>query len=259
MLAPFSRLLRFQAAGYTVLAVGSCASIQSPTIRAAIRAYVVQRGLSIVFAPHGAEQQTARSLAHALYTADADATATQYMRGRPGAPGALYPARNGSGSSSAETCLAEALSAHSGPGGWNDPATLLPAPEAVRELAAGRLPAWRLLAQLRTAFSRRCVLGEALMLAPGLALLRERDQPLHAQALRILGDELALAVHRHVTTPAAGVRAVARVQRHASQAVRLPPSAFSNASEQQAAVRLGCLCFVASDACMCYAASDASW
>ena len=41
------------AAGYTLLAVGSCATIQSPTIRAAIQAYIVQRGLSIVFAPHG--------------------------------------------------------------------------------------------------------------------------------------------------------------------------------------------------------------
>ena len=45
------------AAGYTLLAVGSCATIQSPTIRAAIQAYIVQRGLSIVFAPHGAERQ----------------------------------------------------------------------------------------------------------------------------------------------------------------------------------------------------------
>ena len=41
------------AAGYTLLAVGSCATIQSPTIRAAIQAYIVQRGLNIVFAPHG--------------------------------------------------------------------------------------------------------------------------------------------------------------------------------------------------------------
>ena len=44
-------------AGYTLLAVGSCPTIQSPTIRAAIQAYIVQRGLSIVFAPHGAERQ----------------------------------------------------------------------------------------------------------------------------------------------------------------------------------------------------------
>ena len=39
------------AAGDTLLAVGSCATIQSPTIRAAIQAYIVQRGLSFVFAP----------------------------------------------------------------------------------------------------------------------------------------------------------------------------------------------------------------
>ena len=44
-------------AGYTLLAVGSCATIQSPTIRAAIQAYIAQRGLSIVFASHGAERQ----------------------------------------------------------------------------------------------------------------------------------------------------------------------------------------------------------
>ena len=44
-------------AGYTLLAVGSCSTIQSPTIRAAIQAYIAQRGLSIVFASHGAERQ----------------------------------------------------------------------------------------------------------------------------------------------------------------------------------------------------------
>ena len=52
------------AAGYTLLAVGSCATIQSPTIRAAIQAYIVQRGLSVVFAPPGAERP-ARSPARA--------------------------------------------------------------------------------------------------------------------------------------------------------------------------------------------------
>ena len=51
------------AAGYTLLAVGSCPTIQSPTIRAAIQAYIVQRGLSIVFAPHGAERQALSTLA----------------------------------------------------------------------------------------------------------------------------------------------------------------------------------------------------
>ena len=73
------------ATGYTLLAVGSCATIQSPTIRAAIQAYIVQRGLSVVFAPHGAERQTARSLALSLYTVDVDAASAQYARG-PGAP-----------------------------------------------------------------------------------------------------------------------------------------------------------------------------
>ena len=55
------------AAGYTLLAVGSCATIQSPTVRSAIQAYIVQRGLSIVFAPHGAELQALSALA-ALFT-----------------------------------------------------------------------------------------------------------------------------------------------------------------------------------------------
>lgn len=49
-------------AGYTLLAVGSCATIQSPTIRAAIQAYIAQRGLSIVFASHGAERQALSAL-----------------------------------------------------------------------------------------------------------------------------------------------------------------------------------------------------
>ena len=49
-------------AGYTLLAVGSCATIQSPTIRAEIQAYIAQRGLSIVFASHGAERQALSAL-----------------------------------------------------------------------------------------------------------------------------------------------------------------------------------------------------
>ena len=224
-----------QAAGYTLLAVGSCATIQSPTIRAAIQAYIVQRGLSIIFAPHGAARQTARALAHDLYTADVDAASAQYARG-PRVHLAPAAARNGT--VHGEDCLAHALSSHSGPGGWNDPTSLLPAPETVRAPAASRPPARRLLAQLRAAFSRRCLLGEALVLAPGLASLRDRDQVLHAQAVRILADELALAVHRHAT-PAqnAGGRAAARVQHHDPEVCRLPPSAFTNESEQQACVK----------------------
>ena len=173
-------------AGYTLLAVGSCATIQSPTIRAAIQAYIAQRGLSIVFASHGAERQalsalplrlhlcrthqppstdhpppppsqTARSLALSLYTADVDAASAQYAR-RPGAH--LAPARPRNGTE--DTCLAESLSAHSGPGGWNDPAALLPAPDALRPPAAARPPVGRLLARLRAAFSRRCLMGAPL-------------------------------------------------------------------------------------------------
>ena len=178
-------------AGYTLLAVGSCATIQSPTIRAAIQAYIAQRGLSIVFASHGAERQalsaslsactcanlhprspsadhlptptppppsqTARSLALSLYTADVDAASAQYAR-RPGAH--LAPARAHNGTE--DTCLAESLSAHSGPGGWNDPASLLPAPDALRPPAAARPPVGRLLARLRAAFSRRCLMGAPL-------------------------------------------------------------------------------------------------
>ena len=221
-------------AGYALLAVGSCATIQSPTIRAAIQAYIVQRGLSIVFAPHGAERQalsalplhpptapypptsshrrpsadhrptptppprsqTVRSLALSLYTADVDAASAQYAR-RPGAH--LAPARPRNGTEDA--CLAESLSAYSGPDGWNDPVSLLPAPEALRPPAAARPPVGRLLARLRAAFSRRCLMGEALVLTPGLAALRDREPQLHAQAVRVLADELALAVHSHAANP----------------------------------------------------------
>ena len=238
-------------AGYTLLAVGSCATIQSPTIRAAIQAYIAQRGLSIVFASHAAERQalsalplrlhlchthqpihrspsadhrptptppppsqTARSLALSLYTADVDAASAQYAR-RPGAH--LAPARRRNGTE--DTCLAESLSAHSGPGGWNDPTALLPASEALRPPAAARPPVGRLLARLRAAFSRRCLMGaplglgfgvrvgvwvrfgvrvgvrvgvgaspaspspgEALVLTSGLGALRDREPQLHAQA-----------------------------------------------------------------------------
>ena len=49
------------AAGYTLLAAGTCASIQGPTIRSAIQSYVTQRGLSLVFAPRDGSRQEARA------------------------------------------------------------------------------------------------------------------------------------------------------------------------------------------------------
>ena len=138
------------AAGYGLLAVGSCASIQGPTIRAAIQSYIVQRGLSVVFAPQTAERQTARSLALALYTPDADAASTQaaYWRQRVRAgvgrsSGANRSSMGGGGADDGHRCFAEALSAHSGlgvrrprEGLWNPGPSLGPSFNALKHGAA---------------------------------------------------------------------------------------------------------------------------
>ena len=68
------------AAGYTLLAAGTCASIQGPTIRSAIQSYVTQRGLSLVFAPRDGSRQEACALIPALHTPTFDAASSQYRR-----------------------------------------------------------------------------------------------------------------------------------------------------------------------------------
>lgn len=125
------------AAGYTLLAAGTCASIQGPTIRSAIQSYVTQRGLSLVFAPRDGSRQEACALIPALHTPTFDAASSQYRRDHQADQrhvGGVGGRRTLWCQSGAPSCDAEALAAQSGPGGWNDPRALLPAPEALPQL-----------------------------------------------------------------------------------------------------------------------------
>ena len=215
------------AVGYTLLAVPTCETIQGPTIRSAIQSYMIQRGLSIVFAPQDGARQLPRELMSVLYTPEVDAASAQYVRGHQ------VDQRHVGGAGGTPSCYAEALAAHSGPGGWNDPRALLPAPTALRAVATGVLPARTLLAQLRTNMSRRCLRGEPLLAAPGLVSLRE--EPLRSQVLRILSNPLALGVHtllHHLDTPSQPALGLATASneppgllRLSASTRRLPPNA----------------------------------
>ena len=241
-------------AGYSLLAINSCPSLQHPSNRAALTSYAQSRGLTLVFSDPTSEALRPRAIERSIFPRD-----------------------------EASACLSRALADSAGAAGWNDPRGFLAIDEAAGRGAAARSSPRSLdekLRALRMRFAQACMHRRPLVLSPfplsriasagALAMpgSREAQQWVaesHRRVVSVVTDRLALALHaspfntslaaalayRHPLRIAAGVEGVQawvrhlpRLQPHRHQlASPVPPQPVSslllvNTNEQPVTVSL---------------------
>lgn len=136
------------ASGYTLLAVESCPALREPAHSVPLQQYATRRGLTLLWTK---VQKEPAVLPHELIDIVV--------------PGASRE------SNRRAVCLARALSATSGPGGWNDPIAQLAPPS--ESDASGRLGiatpvSQRSLAKLQAEIARACIHALPIVVSHGL-------------------------------------------------------------------------------------------